>query len=202
VIDLPGAVEQNAAPGFRRMRDIKFTYSRTRSGRKHYLNEGDVRILLSRLPDEVWQRLREVHFNDRARGFRVAGYVNMGRRDIAICAMPFRVSMTKFLAHPRSTLNRLRRSPHEYGAIRGRQWPELAVRRFMLYDVFLHELGHLQIVNPNATRVKRMFASESKAQEFADCWRTWLWSKWFDHSDPVHNRATGEELEQQNKIRM
>ncbi len=77
------------------MRDIKFSYSRTRSGRKHYLNEDDVRVLLSRLPERLWQRLREVHFNDRAWGRCVSGYVNRGHREIAICALPSRALHNK-----------------------------------------------------------------------------------------------------------
>ena len=78
--------------------------------------------------------------------------------------------------------------------MRGRQWPDLAVRRFMLYDVFLHELGHLQIVDPKAQRLKRRFAGETMAQEFADNWRTRLWSQTFEHEDPVHNSPTRDEL--------
>ncbi|HEX4142193.1 MAG TPA: hypothetical protein VHY91_01475 [Pirellulales bacterium] len=153
------------------MRKLTFSYSPTGAGRKHYLNEEDVTVLLSRLPEELWERLRAVHFNDRAFGRRLLGYVTAGHREIAICALPSRVSLTKFLAHPTSTLNRLRRSPREYGAVRGRQWSEPAVRRFQLYNTFLHELGHLQIIDPKATRLKRRFASETKAQEFADGWR-------------------------------
>ena len=33
------------------MLKIKFTYSKTDAGRKHYLNEDDVQVLLSRLPE-------------------------------------------------------------------------------------------------------------------------------------------------------
>jgi hypothetical protein len=175
---------------------IKFTDSPAGAGRKHYLNEYDVRVLLSRLPKELWARLRAVHFNDRARGNRVAGYVNRGHREIAICAMPARVSMSAYLAfRPRSMCG----SPSEYGAVRGMQWPELAVRRFQLYDTFLHELGHLQIIDSTARSLRRKFAKETRAQEFANYWRRELWSSWFDHPDPVHNRATGDELERLNQ---
>ena len=66
----------------------------------------------------------------------------------------------------------------------------------MLYDVFLHELGHLQIVEAKAKRVRRKFASETKAQEFADYWREKLWLTGFDHPDPVHNPPSAEELQQ------
>ncbi|HEY1785938.1 MAG TPA: hypothetical protein VGG30_10330 [Pirellulales bacterium] len=171
------------------MRKIAFSSSRTNAGRKHYLTEDDVTVLLSRLPEELWQRLRAVHFNDQSSGRRVAGYVNTGRREIAICAMPQRVSMSSYITH---------RSPLPFGALRGRQWPEIAVRRFMLYDVFLHELGHLQVIDPAAKNLRRRFASETKAQQFADHWRMALWSNWFDHPDPVHNQATAEELEALN----
>jgi hypothetical protein len=70
----------------------------------------------------------------------------------------------------------------------------------MLYDVFLHELGHLQIIDPNARRLKRKFASETKAQEFADGWRNELWSKRFDHPDPIHNPPAPEEIARLEQI--
>ncbi|MBX9789338.1 MAG: hypothetical protein K2Y37_10525 [Pirellulales bacterium] len=64
----------------------------------------------------------------------------------------------------------------------------------MLYNTFLHELGHLQIIDAKATRLRRKFASETRAQEFADDWRKTLWNRPFDHPDPVHNRASADEL--------
>ncbi|MGD9647348.1 MAG: hypothetical protein AB7U73_16665 [Pirellulales bacterium] len=171
------------------MRQIKFSFSPTRSGRRHYLNEEDVRVLLSRLPERLWERLRAVHFNDRARGRRTAGYVNWGHREIAICALPRSVSLSPFIKRvPHAT-------PAGFGATRGHQWPELAVRRFMLYDVVLHELGHLQVVEPTAKSLRRKFAGETKAQEFADFWRRKLWAEKFDHPDPVHNRPSAAERE-------
>jgi hypothetical protein len=56
----------------------------------------------------------------------------------------------------------------------------------MLYEVFLHELGHLQVVNDHAKDVRRRFAMETKAEEFAAYWRERLWNEAFDHADPVH----------------
>jgi hypothetical protein len=44
------------------------------------------------------------------------------------------------------------------GAIRAKQWPHLAVRRFLLYNTFLHELGHIQIILPKAKTNRRKFA--------------------------------------------
>lgn len=167
------------------VRRIKYSFTPRSGLRRHYLNEHDVQVLLGRLPVELWSRLRAVHFNDRGRGVRCAGYVNRGRREIAICALPPNVSLTRYL---------VRRSPRPFGAIRGAQWPERAVRRFLLYDVFLHELGHLQIVNANASSERRRFAGQTKAQEFADRWRARLWSEPFEHPDPIHNPPSELEL--------
>ena len=164
---------------------IKFSYTQPKELRKHYINEDDVRVLLERLPSEVWSRLRAVHFNDRGRGVRRVGYANPSR-DIAICALPPNVSLSRFL---------LRRSPRAFGALRGAQWPERAVRRFLLYEVVLHELGHFQIVDKKAKSDRRRFAGETKAQEFADLWRARLWQEPFDHPDPVHNPPSAQELE-------
>ena len=170
----------------RMVRKVKYTYTQPRELRRHYINEDDVQVLLGRLPSEVWSRLREVHFNDRGFGARRLGYTNRGRREIAVCALPPNVSLSRYL---------VRRSPRAFGAVRGVQWPERAVRRFLLYDVFLHELGHFQIVDEKAKNDRRRFAGETKAQEFADKWRARLWEEPFDHADPVHNPPSALELE-------
>ncbi len=161
--------------------------------RRHYLAAEDVEVLLGRLPGEVYERLRAVHFNDRAFGRRRLGYVSCGRREIAICALPVRVSLSACMVE-RSKRRRTRGSPRQFGAVRGSQWPERAVRRFMLYDVFLHELGHLQIVDATARHECRQFASQTKAQEFADGWRLRLWEQTFEHPDPIHNPPSDAEL--------
>ncbi len=166
---------------------IKFSSSKTKSGRIHYLTSEDVLVLLSRLPEELWKRLRAVHFNDRGHGRRVAGYVSRSRREIAICAFPASGSCTPFTSRKDGT------PPSMFGAVRGRQWPELAKRRHYLYNVFLHELGHLQIVNTSAKSANRRFASEKLAQNFANRWRRNLWSQHFDHPDPVHNPPRPDE---------
>ena len=85
-------------------------------------------------------------------------------------------------------------NPRDYGAIRAKQWPHFAVRRFILYNTFLHELGHMQIILPKAKTNRRKFAGERKADEFAKYWRKKLWAKPFDHPDPVHNPPTIDEL--------
>jgi tetratricopeptide (TPR) repeat protein len=160
---------------------IKFSYSETGGDRVHYLTPEDILVLLSRLPEELWKRLRAVHFNDQSRGRRTAGYVNRARREIAICAFPASVSCAPF------TSRRKRCAPSTFGAERGKQWPPVAVRRYLLYNTFLHELGHLQIVDTNAKTNRRRFASETLAQRFANRWRRALWSRHFNHPDPVHN---------------
>jgi hypothetical protein len=64
-----------------------------------------------------------------------------------------------------------------------------------LYDVFLHELGHLQTVNENSVDPWKRYAKERKAQEFADYWRGELWSRPFDHPLPEHHAPSVKEIE-------
>ena len=161
------------------MSKIRFTYSDVGCDRRHYLSEPDVLIVLSRLPEEAWHRLRAVHFNDKSWGTRQLGYANPNGREISICALPSRVSLTRFLERGQS--------PEMFGAMGGKQWPEVAVRRFLLYDVLLHELGHLLIINERAKNERVKYAHEKLAQEFANEWRRRLWSSRFDHPDPAHN---------------
>src|SRR5271156_4390033 len=168
------------------MPTVKFSLSRPGADRIHYVDEEDVRIVLSRLPSNLWHRLRAVHFNDGSRGARTLGYVNRGRREIALCALPPRMSLTRAL--------RNQQTPEQFGARRGQKWPALAVRRFILYDVFLHELGHLQLINEDTRSVRLKFAHEKLAQAFAVRWCDKLWLHPFPHPDPVHNPPAAEEL--------
>lgn len=165
---------------------VKFSGIPPGGDRVHHVTEDDVRVVLSRLPVELWSRLRAVHFNDRSRGARMLGYVNRGRREIALCALPPRMSLTRFLLKGQS--------PELFGARRGSRWPVLAIRRFVLYEVFLHEVGHLQVIDETAKAERRKFAVETRAEEFAIRWRQQLWSARFAHPDPVHNPPTTEEL--------
>lgn len=169
-----------------RLSRISFSMAGPGADRIHHVNADDVRVVLGRLPFELWHRLRAVHFNDQARGSRVAGYVTPGRREIALCALPPRISMGGFLAKGQT--------PEQFGAVRGQKWPSLAVRRFMLYDVLLHELGHLQMVDENRRSKRLQFAREKLAQAFAMQWCKQLWSTPFVHIDPVHNLPRPEEL--------
>jgi hypothetical protein len=165
---------------------VKFSVSIPGADRIHYVNEEDVRVVLSRLPFETWQRLRAVHFNDKSWGKRTLGYVDLGRRDIALCALPPRMGLSTALVRGQA--------PERFGAKRGGKWPALAVRRFMLYDVLLHELGHLQLIDERALSSRLKFAREKLAQAFAMEWCNRLWSKPFTHSDPVHNPPSPDEL--------
>jgi len=169
------------------MRRIHFSVIHPNAKRIHFVNETDVTVLLSRLPHELWQRLRGVHFNDRSFGVRRLGYVNRGRHDIALCALPQRLSLNACCRW-----NAL--SPSEFGALWGAKWPVLAVRRFMLYDVFLHELGHLQVFDSRRASRRLRFFDEKLANEFAISWRHRLWSTHFDHPDLVHNPPVATEL--------
>jgi hypothetical protein len=169
-----------------RLARVRFSSFPPGADRIHYVNAEDVRIVLGRFPIELWHRVRAVHFNDRSRGARTLGYVNPGRREIALCALPPRMSLKAALARGQT--------PEQFGAKRGQKWPALAIRRFMLYDVLLHELGHLQLINGNAPSKRLRFAREKLAQMFATQWCSRLWSVPFPHPDPVHNRPSSEEL--------
>ena len=158
---------------------IKFSQTRPKCDRKFYVDSEDVMVVLSRLPYGTWRRLKAVHFNDKSHGARVLGYVTKGHREISLCALPPRISLARFLDRCQS--------PKKFGAKRGSQWPEIAIRKYLLYDVFLHELGHLQIVDEKAKDARHKFANETLAQSFADHWRMILWRDHYSHEDAVHN---------------
>ncbi len=162
-----------------KLREIEFVRHKVPNHRRHFVDENDVKIVLSRLPENLLSRLKKIHFNDEARGNRCLGYTTTrGRREVTLCALPHRMSLSNSVGA---------RPPEVYGAKLGSQWPVLAVRRFMLYNVLLHEIGHLQIILPKNKNPNRKFASEGKAEEFAQIWRKKLWAEPFDHPDPVHN---------------
>jgi hypothetical protein len=166
---------------------VKFSVSPLGGDRIHYVNEEDVRVLLGRMPEATWSRLRAVHFNDRSRGGRVLGYVTRrGRSEITLCALPPRVGLTRALRNGQT--------PEQFGARPGRKWPVMAVRRFMLYDIFLHELGHLQLINERSNSDRLKYAHEKLAQDFAMEWCERLWSMNFEHADPVHNPPSLDEV--------
>ena len=152
------------------------------------MNPTDVQVVLSRIPESLRGRLQEVFLSSRSFGVRILGSVRTrGRRDINLYSvLPPRVSLRGYLGKGRDAA--------EFGAPRQGQWPPWAVRRFLLYDTLLHELGHLQLVRPNTRGWNRRFASETLAKEFATRWRRELYSTTFDHPDLVHNSPTDDEL--------
>ena len=152
-----------------------------------YISGKDVDTVLDRIPAGKQKRLRDVFIKNWSFGVRRLGkVVSRGRRDIELYSvLPPRVSLGKFLYAGQS--------PGEFGAIPRVQWPPWAVRRFLLYDVLLHELGHLQVVHPKGRSWRRKYAGETKAEEFADYWRCKLWSEPLDHQDPVHSAPAEDE---------
>lgn len=153
-----------------------------------YFSQKDFEIVRDRIPEEYCSRLRDVFVDYTTNGGKNLGWTTRrGRRDIVLCSiLPQRVSLGRFLVKRQSAL--------EFGTLPRGQWTPWAVRRFLLYDVFLHEIGHLQIVNAKKSDFNRKFASESKAQEFADNLRRKLWSEYFEHPDPIHNKPQEDEL--------
>lgn len=153
-----------------------------------YISEDDLETVKKRIPEEYQVRLRDVFINYKSNGVRTLGSVKRrGRRDIELHAvLPYRVSLGRFLVKGQSALT--------FGTSARGQWMPWAVRRFLLYDVFLHELGHLQVIDPESKNYNRKFASETLAQEFADNLRQQLWMKFLNHPDPIHNPPQADEL--------
>jgi hypothetical protein len=152
-----------------------------------YIDMREVEVVIERVPVEYRTRIRDI-FRRRSSDAKVLGGVTTrGRRDIELSTrLPIRVSLGRYLHGGQSA--------EEFGAPKQGQWPPWAVRRFLLYDVLLHEIGHLQVVDEKASRVQRKFASETRAQEFSDEMRRTLYSEHFDHADPIHNAPAAAEL--------
>jgi len=110
------------------VRDVTFSFHPVGGDRRFYVDADDVRSVIARLPKRFQRALARVRFDDVGWETYKAGYSKSGSREIALCALPPRVSLTRFL--PSSV------SPHEFGAVRGSQWPALAVGRYQLYHVF------------------------------------------------------------------
>lgn len=152
-----------------------------------YIGSPDINIVLRRIPERFLERVGEINLTAESKGVRQLGYVtSRGRRDITICSyLPPRVSLRRFMYGG----NRA----EEFGAFDRGQWPPWAIRRKLLYDTLLHEIGHLQTVRASP-RINRRFADETLARQFAADMRGELYSQAFEHTDPVHNAPTDEEL--------
>lgn len=152
-----------------------------------YVDMVDVNTVLERLDPTLLDRLGDIWLSESSRGGRLLGYVTTrGRRDVTLCSiLPIRISMRELMRDGNRAA--------EFGGPDRGQWPPWAVRRVMLYQVLLHEIGHLQIVRASP-RVKRRFAAEPLADELAADLRGALFSTPFAHGDPVHNAPTDQEL--------
>ena len=153
-----------------------------------YVSTEDIKIALGRVPVALCSRLRHVYMSRLSLGVRRLGSVRRrGRRDITLYSMlPPRVSLRRFVYRGQAA--------SEFGAPARGQWPPWAVRRFLLYDVLLHEIGHLQVVDAKSTSFDRRYASETLAQRFADELRRELWCQPFDHPDPIHGPPSDAEF--------
>lgn len=160
------------------MTQIEFVIRPPRDNRLHHLTPADLQFVLSRLPPEVYARLETVHFVDMGKRLRELGCVQPGHREIALCALPPTISLNGFMFPGQE--------PGTYGASWEAAWPSVAIRRFLLYDVFLHELGHMQLVLSKNGPPRKRFADEVQAHEFALAWRERLWSTPCDSTDPAH----------------
>jgi len=153
-----------------------------------YLSRADVDIVIARVPGQFRMRLRDVYFSRLSHGVRRLGSVRRrGRRDITMYSvLPPRLSLRGYI--------RSGQAASEFGAPSSGQWPPWAVRRFLLYDVLLHELGHIQVVDAKGSDFRRKYAGETLAQRFADDLRRELWCEPFEHPDPVHNPPSDAEF--------
>lgn len=152
----------------------------------YHISPEDVRIVLERLPFDTYARLKKVHFNERSRGGHIFAYTNCRWREIVLCSLPPRMSLRTALVKGQTS--------ELFGALNGTQWPTLAIRQFLLYDVLLQEIGHLQIIDEQAKGKYHKFAREAKTQEFGMYWLARLWARPFDHPDSVHNPPTKGEI--------
>lgn len=153
------------------MKRLTFTRHPVGGDRRFFVLEEDVRVLYARLPRGEIRHLARVRFDDLGWTTYQAGYASPGGREVALCALPPRVSLTRFLGP--------KQSPSEFGAVRGSQWPALAIRRYQLYHVFLRELARLEGVAPTRELDRR-----------ADALRRQLWEA---GSEPGVHAAPGEE---------
>lgn len=158
---------------------VSFVVRPVREGRVHHVGPGDVGVVLARLAPELTERLRSITFADAGKRLRELGYVQPGHRDITLWALPPSVSLNGFLLQGQT--------PERYGAAWDAPWPRDAIRRFLLYDVLLHEIAHLQIVKSKSGSGRRRFADEPMAHELALGWCDALWRARFEHPDPAHN---------------
>jgi len=153
-----------------------------------FIDQHDVEAVLDQLPAAEKSRLGQVIFRSSA-ATRTLGYVtDRGRRDIVLASrLPPRVSLRGYMYAGHRAI--------DYGAPARGQWPPWAVRRYLLFGVLLHELGHLQQVSTNQPGALGGYASETKADEFSLRWRDALWAAGSPTPDPAHHPPCRGEIE-------
>ena len=115
---------------------IEFVRDEISSHFRQYIEETEIEALLSHLPDATWQDLHRVRFKNGAdTGGRLGDVATHPDSEIVIFAQAYRVSLTPYLGRDET--------PETYGAVDGSRWPVLAIKRFMLYNVLLAQLGRL-----------------------------------------------------------
>jgi hypothetical protein len=92
-MSIPRVIIQGTETAGAPVREIRFLQCSPGSDRRHFVDEDDVRVVLSRLPPETYGRLTAVRFDDRG-GARRLGYVERGRREVNLCAQPPRSSLS------------------------------------------------------------------------------------------------------------
>ncbi len=51
----------------KKMEKIRFTFAKPGADRVYHVTPEQIKVVLSRLPYELWRMIRDVHFNDRSR---------------------------------------------------------------------------------------------------------------------------------------
>ncbi len=154
---------------------IEFVRDEISSHFRQYVEEADIQAILPRLPEETWGHLRRVRFRDGAdAGGRLGDVVTGPEPEIVLHAQAYRVSLAPYVGRGET--------PETYGAVGGCRWPVLAIRRFLLYNVLLSQLGRLQ-----------RGEAGTNDRTFAEHWRGELWSRQSDDFDPVHHAPTEKE---------
>ena len=154
---------------------IEFVRDEVSSHFRQYVEETEIEALLAQLPEETRRDLHRVRFkNGVDTGGRLGDIASDPDPEIVIYAQAYRVSLTPYLGRDET--------PETYGAVDGCRWPVLAIKRFVLYNVLLTQLGRLQVG-----------ASGASGEQFAGHWRRELWSREPDDSDAVHRAPTEKE---------
>lgn len=151
-------------------------------GEQLTIREDDVKLVLEKLPADSWSRFQVVHYHDAERGIRWIGYVNREKRQIAISPLPSGVRRIRFVVGggtkaPQSKLPKRR----------------ARIQNDMLFDVFVDDVGRLQIIDEKKLRV-RAHPFDAPAIPYTDYWRLKLWTFNVDEAYLNSTGAGAEEI--------